>query len=66
MSLWRRIAIGRRAKLWYEAMIDPSPYRSIQRRLFWIEFDLRRMSSELRKSFNEFRKAIDEFGSTKP
>lgn len=62
----KRIALSRRVKFWYEAMIDPNPYKSTQRSLFWIEFKLRWMSRELRGSFDKLRRAIEEFGSTKP
>jgi hypothetical protein len=64
LSLWRRIVLGYRARLWYDAMIDQSPAKKTERAFRCIAWDLDDMKRDLRKVFVELKHAIDESSSS--
>jgi hypothetical protein len=64
LSLWRRIVLGYRARLWCDAMIDQSFAKKTERTFRRIAWDLDDMKRDLRKVFVELKRAIDESSSS--
>lgn len=64
LSLWRRIVLGYRARLWYDAMIDQSPAKKTERAFRRIAWGLDDTERNLRKVFVELKHAISESSSS--
>jgi hypothetical protein len=61
LSWWRRIVLGRKARLWYSAMIDQSPQKRLSREMWRLRLvndevlrEIKRMRLEIRAWSNEF------------
>ena len=63
-SLWRRIVLGYRARLWYDAMLDQSFAKKTERAFRRIAWDLDDMERNIRKVFVELKRTIDESSSS--
>lgn len=51
----RRIVLGRKARIWYAAMIDNSPNKRIERKLWRLRMSFSRFSKEWKATIEEFR-----------
>lgn len=59
LPLWRRIVLGRKARLWFDAMNDDSPGKRVERKLRRLQRSIAGLSLEFKAIREELRRPTD-------